>query len=73
MAKLEATVNELEFAGKVAEEHGIKEEDVTEQRLLLDSPGAAPESPGGIAFNCLMFSRKFEDVELCLRRAIGRA
>ena len=34
MAKLEATVNELEFADKVkklAEEHGIKEQDVKEQ------------------------------------------
>ena len=34
MAKLEAKVNELEFADKVAEEHDIKEEDVTEQRIF---------------------------------------
>ena len=36
MAKLEATVNELEFEDKVkklAEEHGIKEQDVKEQRF----------------------------------------
>ena len=34
MAKLEATVNELEFVDKVkrlAEEHGIKEQDLNEQ------------------------------------------
>ena len=34
MAKLEATVNELEFEDKkLAEEHGIKEQDLKEQRF----------------------------------------
>ena len=62
MAKLEATVNELEFAGKVAEEDDIKEEDVTEQRMRLPTDVVIR-----MMNRCLEVSN-FEDVKPCIGR-----
>ena len=62
MAELEATVNELEFAGKVAEEDDIKEEDVTEQRMRLPTDVVIR-----MMNRCLEVSN-FEDVKPCIGR-----
>ena len=59
MAKLEATVNELEFEDKVkklAEEHGIKEQDLKEQwgsRTLTPHPGCRPLPPPNTRQQCI--------------------